>query len=74
MDILAEFTGSKESAIYLRDKALLKKLIRVVSVASSTVASKKQGDGVDDAASAQAAVVETVQDEMQNPDSDLDWS
>ena len=74
MDILAEFTGSKESAIYLRDKALLKKLIRVVSVASSTVASKKQGDGVDDAASAQAAVIETVQDEMQNPDSDLDWS
>lgn len=75
MDVLSNFTGSKESAIYLTDKSLLKKLIQIVSVTSSTVGSKKAGDAEDDAAAAQEAVVETVRDEMQNldPEADADW-
>lgn len=70
MDILEEFTGSCESAIYLRDKSDLKKLIRIVSVTSSTVGSKKAGDAEDDAIAAQEAVAEIVQDEMQNLDAE----
>lgn len=66
MDVMKDFTGSSESAIYLRDKNYLKKLIRVVSVTSSTVGSKKAGDAEDDAIAAQEAVVEIVQDEMLN--------
>lgn len=75
MDVLSDFTGSTESAIYLKDKNLLKKLIHVVSVTSSSVGSKKAGDAEDDAVAAQEAVVETVKDEMQNLDaeSDEDW-
>ena len=64
MDVMEEFTGSCESAIYLRDKSNLKKLIRIVSVTSSTVGSKKAGDAEDDAIAAQEAVAEIVQDEM----------
>lgn len=70
MDVMEEFTGSCESAIYLRDKSNLKKLIRIVSVTSSTVGSKKAGDAEDDAIAAQEAVAEIVQDEMQNLDAE----
>lgn len=75
MDVMSDFTGSTESAIYLKDKSLLKKLIHVVSVTSSTVGSKNTTDAEDDIAAAQEAVVETVRDEMQNLDaeSDEDW-
>lgn len=75
MDVMSDFTGSTESAIYLKDKSLLKKLIHVVSVTSSTVGSKNAGDAEDDVAAAQESVVETVRDEMQNLDaeSDEDW-
>lgn len=70
MDVMKEFTGSCESAIYLRDKSNLKKLIRIVSVTSSTVGSKKAGDAEDDAIAAQEAVAEIVQDEMLNFDAE----
>lgn len=70
MDVMEEFTGSCESAIYLRDKSNLKKLIRIVSVTSSTVGSKKAGDAEDDAIAAQEAVAEIVQDEMQSLDAE----
>lgn len=70
MDVMEEFTGSCESAIYLRDKSNLKKLIRIVSVTSSTVGSKKAGDAEDDAIAAQEAVAEIVQDEMLNFDAE----
>lgn len=70
MDVMEEFTGSCESAIYLRDKSKLKKLIRIVSVTSSTVGSKKAGDAEDDAIAAQEAVAEIVQDEMLNFDAE----
>lgn len=70
MDVMEEFTGSCESAIYLRDKSNLKKLIRIVSVTSSTVGSKKAGDAEDDARAAQEAVAEIVQDEMLNFDAE----
>lgn len=70
MDVMEEFTGSCESAIYLRDKSNLKKLIRIVSVTSSTVGSKKAGDAEDDARAAQEAVAEIVQDEMLNFDTE----
>lgn len=75
MDILADFTGNRESAILLKDKTLLKKLIHVVSVTSSTVASKTFGDAADDAAAAQETIAETVRDEMRNLDaeSDEEW-
>ena len=72
MDVMSDFTGSTESAIFLKDKSLLKKLIHVVSVTSSTVGSKKAGDAEDDAVAAQEAVVETVRDEMQDLDSESD--
>lgn len=72
MDVLADFTGNKESAIYLKNKDLLKKLIHVVSVTSSTVASQKVGDGEDDALAAQKIVAETVHEAM-DPESDEDW-
>lgn len=75
MDVMSEFTGSKESAIYLRDKSLLKKLIHVVSVTSSTVASQKIGDGEDDAATAQETVADTVRETILDldPEADEDW-
>lgn len=76
MDVMAEFTGSKESAIYLKDKGLLKKLIHVVSVTSSSVGSQKIGDSEDDAAAAQEAVAETAREVISgdlDPETDEDW-
>lgn len=75
MDVMSEFTGSKESAIYLKDKSLLKKLIHVVSVTSSTVASQKVGDGEDEAVIAQETVAETAREAIQDldPETDEDW-
>ena len=75
MDVLADFTGNRESAIYLKNKTFLKKLIHIVSVTSSTVASKKFGDAADDAIAAQETVVETVRDEMRalDAESDEEW-
>ena len=66
MDLLAEFTGNKELAIYLKDKTMLKKLIRFVSVTSSKVGSKKGGDVTQDAAEArQEEVAEAIQEELE---------
>ena len=64
MDVLKEFTGNVEAVIYLKNKALLKNLIKVVSVTSSTMASKKAGDSADDAKATQDAVIETVNNQM----------
>ncbi len=66
MDLLAEFTGNKELAIYLKDKTMLKKLIRFVSVTSSKVGSKKGGDVTQDAAEArQEEVAEAIHEELE---------
>ena len=75
MDVMSDFTGSKESAIYLKDKSLLKKLSHVVSVTSSTVASQKVGDGEDEAVIAQETVAETAREAIQDldPEADEDW-
>jgi len=67
MDLLSEFTGNKELAIYLKDKTMLKKLIRFVSVTSSKVGSKKGGEAGESAAEArQEEVAEAIQDELQD--------
>ena len=66
MDLLAEFTGNKELAIYLKDKTMLKKLIRFVSVTSSKVGSKKGGDASQDSAEArQEEVAEAIHEELE---------
>lgn len=74
MDVMSEFTGSKESAIYLKDKSLLKKLIHVVSV-TSTLASQTVGDSEDTAEVVQEQVVEAAQEVIQDldPEADEDW-
>lgn len=72
MEVLKDFTGNSEAAIYLKDKSLLKNLIKVVSVTSSTMASKKAGDSADDAKATQEAVVSAVQSQMKELDPEID--
>ena len=68
MDVLQDFTGNKETAIYLKDKMMLKKLIRFVSVTSSKIGSKKAGDTTDSAQQRQEEVAEAIHEEMQELD------
>ena len=57
------------------DKSLLKKLIHVVSVTSSTLASQTVGDSEDTAEVVQEQVVEAAQEVIQDldPEADEDW-
>lgn len=73
MSVLEEFTGNKESAIYLKDKGLLKRLLHVVSVSASVVGSKTSINSESDASAAQEAVIENVKEEMENSVSDDEW-
>ena len=68
MDVLQEFTGNKETAIFLQNKNMLKKLIRFVSVTSSKIGSKKAGDTTDSAQARQEEVAEAIHEEMQELD------
>lgn len=70
MDILTKFTGNKETAIYLKDKTMLKRLIRFVSVTSSKIGSKKAGTGESEVNSKQEEVASALKDEMEDLDSE----
>lgn len=70
MDALKEFTGNTETAIFLKDKNMLKKLIRFVSVTSSKIGSKKAGVTTDSATERQQAVADAIHDEMEELDSE----
>lgn len=68
MDVLKEFTGNSETAIFLKDKNMLKKLIRFVSVTSSKIGSKKAGTTTDSAQERQEAVADAIKEEMKELD------
>lgn len=62
---LAEFTGNKELVIPVMGKAMLRKIIRFVSVTSSKIGSKRAGDTADAAQSKEQELVEEIKSEMQ---------
>lgn len=72
-DVLAQFTGNKELVIPIMGKAMLKRLIRFVSVTSSKIGSAKAGDGTGHEAK-QQQVAEQIQAEMQelDPEENID--
>lgn len=76
-DILAEFTGNKELVIPVHNKAMLKKMIRVVSVTSSKVGSSKAGSGTGTTEAKEAQVIDQIQEELEdsNPEDAevMDW-
>jgi uncharacterized protein YegL len=61
VDVLTEFTGSKEAVITVHTPEALGKLIRFVAVTSSQIGSKSQ-DASATGTTKQAAVIEQVQD------------
>jgi uncharacterized protein YegL len=61
-DTLAKFTGNRELVIPIMGKAMMKRIIRFVSVTSSKIGSQKAGG------SKQEQLVEEVQQEMQELD------
>lgn len=63
--VLEEFTGNTETAVYLTEKSLLKKLIRFVSVTSSKIGSKKAGDTTDSAQARQEEIATEIQEHME---------
>lgn len=68
LSVLKEFTGSTETAIYLADKNMLKKLIRFVSVTSSKIGSKRIGS--DAARTRQDEVAAAIQEKMAELDAE----
>ena len=68
LSVLKEFTGSTETAIYLADKSMLKKLIRFVSVTSSKIGSKRTG--ADAAQTRQEEVAAAIQEKMADLDAE----
>lgn len=66
--VLAQFTGSSELVIEAKNKQMLKKMIKFVSVKSSTRASAKKGGGTETesgAESAQQDVAEMIQEQVE---------
>ncbi|MGP1428341.1 MAG: vWA domain-containing protein [Treponema sp.] len=72
-DVLADFTGNKELVIPIMGKAMMKRMIRFVSVTSSKIGSAKAGDGTGHEAK-QRQVAEQIQAEMQelDPEENID--
>ena len=72
-DSLAQFTGNKELVIPIMGKAMMKRMIRFVSVTSSKIGSSKAGDGTGHEAK-QQQVAEQIQQEMQelDPEENID--
>ena len=77
-DVLKQFTGSAESVLEVHNKAMLKKMIKFVSVRASQIASKSSNVGATSDEAKQQELNETLQDfanETANaPDNDQsDW-
>lgn len=68
-DILKDFTGTSETVLTVHDTETLKKVIRFVTVTSSTIASKSKG--VNDS-NTQKEVEDAIQQEYDTPDSGVD--
>ena len=68
LSVLKEFTGSTETAIYLADKNMLKKLIRFVSVTSSKIGSTRTGPAA--ARTRQEEVAAAIQEKMAELDAE----
>lgn len=77
-DVLAEFTGSKESVLTVHTPEALAKMIRFVSVTASQIGSKSTGvgkGGVDEAANKQDEMVQKLGAVQATDvdDGDLEW-
>jgi len=79
-DVLAEFTGTKEAVLEVHNAAVLKKMIKFVSVRASQVASKSSNASAADAGDEQkqaelnANLKELKEDLAASPDNDQeDW-
>jgi len=67
-NVLADFTGTNETVIEAKNKQMLKKMIKFVSVKSSTRGTSNTGGGTDSEAAAKAAqedVAEMIQDQIE---------
>ena len=71
---LAEFTGNKELVIPVMGTAMLRKIIRFVSVTSSKIGSKRAGDSAGETQSKEQELVEEIKSEMQelDPEENID--
>lgn len=63
-NVLAEFTGNKETVLSIMNKSMMKRMIRFVSVTSSKIGSKKAGSN-GGAVSKQEEVAAAIQSEVQ---------
>jgi len=73
MDVLAEFTGSKEAVIKVHTPEALKKMIKFVSVRASQVASKSSNAGAAGDEQKQAELNASIQEEIATlPDNSQD--
>ncbi len=71
-DVLAEFTGHKESVLTVHNKEQLKKIIHFVSVTASQVASRSSSvgtkEGGEKAPDKQDELIEKIDETINNPD------
>lgn len=64
--VLEYFTGNSEAVIEVHNAAMLKKLIKIVSIRSSEIGSRSTNVNEGEAVSKSDKVIEIVQDEMKN--------
>jgi uncharacterized protein YegL len=77
-DVLKEFTGSMEAVLEVHNAAMLKKMIKFISVRASQVASKSSnvgdaGNGDDQKQAELNAALQDFADEPDSSDDDGDW-